>query len=84
MKFTGSVLLLFIAGITASPLATRGGKCPKNEVWSDCGSACPEYCGQPPDTMCIAMCQSGCFCKSGYIRSKANGGTCIRPSQCPK
>ncbi|KAH6991133.1 hypothetical protein BKA56DRAFT_573880 [Ilyonectria sp. MPI-CAGE-AT-0026] len=53
----------------------------KNEVWSDCGTACPQTCTTPPNTMCIDMCQSGCFCKSGYVRNKS-GGTCILQSKC--
>ncbi|KAH7001271.1 hypothetical protein EDB80DRAFT_721903 [Ilyonectria destructans] len=92
MNLPSFIVFFFVAGIIASPVPAKpttplvkkaaNPKCTgKNEVWSDCGTACPQTCTTPPDTICIDMCQSGCFCKSGYVRNKS-GGTCIPQSKC--
>jgi len=49
--------------------------CEKNEVYDDCGTACPNQCGEPPAEACIAVCVEGCRCRDEYC-SNANG-TCL-------
>ncbi|ULT92595.1 hypothetical protein L3Y34_009999 [Caenorhabditis briggsae] len=48
----------------------------KNQVWSDCGSACPARCDQKEPVMCPAVCVAGCFCKDGYILN--DKGQCVK------
>lgn len=55
-------------------------RCGKNEEYSDCGSACPDSC-QRRNRHCIQRCESGCFCKKGYIRDDATGN-CVREEEC--
>ncbi|XP_035220585.1 zonadhesin-like isoform X2 [Stegodyphus dumicola] len=58
-------------------------KCGKDEVYQDCGPACPLFCAnKDKPTPCTLQCVSGCFCKSGYIRN--DNGLCIPIEQCPK
>ena len=58
--------------------------CGKNEVFTDCGSACVETCNYQPE-ICTEQCVTGCFCGNGYVRS--NNGTnsvCIPRNECLK
>ena len=34
-------------------------ECPANEVWNNCGTACPAVCGEPREQFCIEMCVDG-------------------------
>ncbi|XP_037944081.1 chymotrypsin inhibitor-like isoform X4 [Teleopsis dalmanni] len=74
-KFSFVILLLgaFLA-------VNAQNECGPNEVYTSCGSACPETCNSKPNRMCIAMCFTGCVCKSGYVRN--NTGMCIERSLC--
>lgn len=47
-------------------------KCGKNEVWTNCGTACPLRCNQPPPEACILLCIFGCQCKPGYLLNDKN------------
>ncbi|CAP37671.1 Protein CBG20706 [Caenorhabditis briggsae] len=56
-------------------------KCPgKNQVWSDCGSACPKKCEQEEPVMCPAVCRPGCVCKKGFCLNKL--GQCVADKNC--
>ncbi|XP_055930162.1 zonadhesin-like [Argiope bruennichi] len=56
--------------------------CGENEVFQECGTACPASCSSPvPQRACPAICVRGCFCKPGFIRDSS--GRCVRPEQCP-
>lgn len=60
--------------------------CGINEEYNDCGSYCPLTCAglqYPTDKdpiFCIALCKSGCTCKSGFYR--AANGVCVPPTLC--
>jgi len=58
--------------------------CGENQVYNECGSACPPSCDGLfyPQTsqVCTAQCVAGCFCKPGYFRTK--DGKCITPEEC--
>ncbi|XP_077512070.1 chymotrypsin-elastase inhibitor ixodidin-like [Amblyomma americanum] len=54
--------------------------CGPNEVYLQCGTACPRVCGRAPPRFCTYQCVSGCFCRRGFIR--ASYGNCILESQC--
>lgn len=58
--------------------------CPLNEVYTTCGSACPDTCDNYKDTsrMCTMQCVIGCQCRSGYVRNNVDGKCCLR-DQCP-
>lgn len=53
-----------------------------NEVYNECGSACPLTCGsfkKPLD--CIDVCVKGCFCDDAFIRDEITGG-CVAAENC--
>ncbi|XP_039439707.1 zonadhesin-like [Culex pipiens pallens] len=60
-------------------------ECGPNELYNECGTACPETCdtfnGLVENRACILLCVPGCFCKDGFVRNK--DGQCIPPSECP-
>ncbi|KAF8792493.1 Chymotrypsin-elastase inhibitor ixodidin like protein [Argiope bruennichi] len=61
-------------------------KCLQNEVYNECGTACPDSCdGQ--NRVCTENCVPSCFCKEGYIRLHDDTQTtrykCIPQDQCP-
>uniref|UniRef100_A0A8H7N125 TIL domain-containing protein n=1 Tax=Bionectria ochroleuca TaxID=29856 RepID=A0A8H7N125_BIOOC len=56
-------------------------KCPKpNQVFVECGSACPARCWQPPPTICTLQCVIGCQCAPGFFLNKA--GSCVSALGC--
>ncbi|GFV25852.1 zonadhesin [Trichonephila clavipes] len=58
--------------------------CGKNEVFLQCGTACPASCrtlSNPRNLPCPNHCVKGCFCKEGFVRGP--DGTCIPPTTCP-
>ncbi|GBN24550.1 hypothetical protein AVEN_228053-2 [Araneus ventricosus] len=61
-------------------------KCFKNEVYSDCGTACPANCDNK-NPVCTLECVADCFCKEGFIRMHADVQAkryeCIPQDQCP-
>ncbi|KAJ6635855.1 Zonadhesin [Pseudolycoriella hygida] len=59
-------------------------KCPLNEKYNECGTACPATCEnyQNPPQFCTRQCVDGCECIDGYVRNEANG-TCCLPRDCP-
>uniref|UniRef100_A0A914X341 WAP domain-containing protein n=1 Tax=Plectus sambesii TaxID=2011161 RepID=A0A914X341_9BILA len=57
-------------------------QCPVNEVYQQCGSACPSTC-QSRNPTCAQVCVPGCFCSPGFIRDLANGrSNCVAPNMC--
>ncbi|KAG4065149.1 hypothetical protein HA402_007546 [Bradysia odoriphaga] len=58
--------------------------CPLNEVYDECGSACPLTCNnyKSPPGVCTANCVVGCRCQDDYVRNEADG-TCCLESECP-
>ncbi|XP_071036080.1 uncharacterized protein DDB_G0274171 isoform X2 [Parasteatoda tepidariorum] len=57
--------------------------CGKDEVYNDCGSACPKTCANlGKDQVCTKQCVEGCFCQEGLVRN--DSGKCVHPNQCPK
>ncbi|XP_076163025.1 chymotrypsin inhibitor-like isoform X2 [Ptiloglossa arizonensis] len=91
-RFTGNVLraahtvnmshrLLILFAILAIFAATDASqRCPRNEIWNECGSACPPTCKNPKPQICIDLCVPGCTCKRGFLRN--NAGKCVPPSAC--
>lgn len=68
---------------SAAKLA-RSVTCDDNEVFNECGSACPPSCSDlfyPQEIrFCTLQCVSGCFCRQGLVR--AQNGRCVRPATC--
>lgn len=61
----------------------RGGpKCPVNEQFEKCGTACPLTCDNYEDHQkrCEKKCVTGCFCVKPYVRNKSD--KCVLPTQC--
>ena len=40
--------------------------CGLNQVYSDCGTACPAKCAERLPLLCDSICMEGCFCEEGY------------------
>ncbi|XP_071633932.1 chymotrypsin inhibitor-like [Temnothorax longispinosus] len=55
-------------------------RCPVNQEWNDCGSACPPSCDKPVQRACIAICKIGCQCRQGFLLNSF--GNCVHPSYC--
>jgi len=56
-------------------------KCPANEIFRSCGTACPATCSNPhPSPVCTRNCVIGCFCKEGYLRNAQ--GACVETRSC--
>lgn len=41
--------------LNVSFFGTGSRQCPRDMVWTDCGSACPEKCDNPPAQMCTMV-----------------------------
>ncbi|KAG5675386.1 hypothetical protein PVAND_005294 [Polypedilum vanderplanki] len=75
-------VLFIIFVFSAIFLGISAKNCTKpNEIYSTCGTACPERCDLKPE-VCIAVCVEGCFCKRGYVRDAKNN--CILKKDCPQ
>ncbi|XP_043283594.1 chymotrypsin inhibitor [Venturia canescens] len=64
-------------------IAQNDNECGKNEVWDNCGTACPAKCSTKPSkkrTACPMVCRQGCRCKAGFLRR--DDGACVRRAQC--
>jgi hypothetical protein len=75
--FTHSVFSMYVLFyITAQ-------QCAELEEYQECGTACPTTCENrnKGPVACIAMCKTGCFCKSPYIRSELSG-QCVLTRDC--
>jgi len=58
-----------------------------NEVYDDCGTACPETCTnyeliRSGKVVCPDVCKAGCFCKKGLVRDDATK-KCVATTECP-
>jgi len=57
------------------------GKCPHNQEFSTCHSACPKICGEEEPMFCTYQCVVGCQCPTGWWQNP--DGTCVeQESQC--
>ncbi|GFY60855.1 carboxypeptidase inhibitor SmCI [Trichonephila inaurata madagascariensis] len=74
MKFF--VFLALVAGAFALQ------ECPENSHYESCGTACPLTCKnyQNPPKFCVLMCNPGCHCDPGYVKS--DDGSCVLPEEC--
>ncbi|KAM7343387.1 chymotrypsin inhibitor-like [Cochliomyia hominivorax] len=75
-------LFLVFAIILVFAVSTQAQRkrCPPNQEWTSCGTACPLKCGQPAPKFCTYQCIVGCQCKSGYLL-KPNG-ECVAQRDC--
>ncbi|XP_053307525.1 uncharacterized protein LOC128469752 [Spea bombifrons] len=55
--------------------------CGENQVYNDCGSACPPNCTNfNPPPVCNKACARGCFCKEGYLEDDTRA--CVPQQMC--
>ncbi|KXJ80743.1 hypothetical protein RP20_CCG023606 [Aedes albopictus] len=79
MKLVAVVVFAVIGAIYAASCPP----CGTNEVYLECGTACPETCDNLGiDIACVYMCVQGCFCQRGYVRNNSTG-QCVLPCDCP-
>ncbi|XP_011304555.1 cysteine-rich venom protein 6 [Fopius arisanus] len=56
--------------------------CGKNQIWTECGAACPDRCIRHPNRICpIENCVRGCDCSPGFVLDE--NLECVHPSECP-
>ncbi|XP_060133552.1 mucin-6 [Zootoca vivipara] len=59
------------------------GRCPANQIYKECGSACLKTCSNP-DYSCSSYCTYGCFCPEGTVLDDiSKNRTCVPVEQCP-
>ncbi|EGT37577.1 hypothetical protein CAEBREN_07482 [Caenorhabditis brenneri] len=57
-------------------------KCPENETFYGCGTACEPTCEHPEPRACTKQCLVNlCQCSKGFVR---HGFRCITKEDCPK
>lgn len=56
-------------------------ECPHNQVFMECGTACPLKCGEPEPFICTANCVRGCACGNGLWMTE--DGYCVDQQDCP-
>ena len=71
----------FSSPLCSSPFVTEK-SCPENQMYTECGTACPITCENKdnPPFICPLVCMSGCFCIQGYYKD-ANGN-CVTEDGC--
>jgi len=61
--------------------------CPEGTEYTDCGSGCPDTCGQESAEMCLTACVSGCACAEESFQVLADDGSiagCYAEEECPQ
>ncbi|KHJ84138.1 trypsin Inhibitor like cysteine rich domain protein, partial [Oesophagostomum dentatum] len=66
----GSLHLFILGGKPPKPK-----KCPRNEEYKECGTACEPSCKNPNPQICTLQCVIGCQCKKGFFRN--DKGVCV-------
>merc|ERR1712183_957244 len=56
--------------------------CPNNQVWNECGTACPLQCGEDRPEWCTYNCVIGCACPDNMWMT--NDGNCVAEQDCPE
>ena len=59
-------------------------QCPKGQIYSECGSLCPNTCQSPVsnmiDSYCTSECFPSCICPEGFLEHE---NQCIKRDECP-
>ncbi|KAM7344992.1 chymotrypsin inhibitor-like [Cochliomyia hominivorax] len=72
--------VLIFADYTKAQFFDLDESCGPNQVWTNCGTACPERCGERLPRICTLQCIVGCQCRGGYKLN--NRGECVAPQDC--
>ncbi|KAH7324850.1 hypothetical protein B0I35DRAFT_425079 [Stachybotrys elegans] len=65
---------------TLTDLVPTETQCGLNEVYTECGTACPMTCSDPTPQVCTLQCVVGCQCAEGYILNKLR--VCVTSAEC--
>ncbi|CCD64159.1 TIL domain-containing protein [Caenorhabditis elegans] len=77
MKF---LIILLVAIVTITAAQGRYQRCPSNEEFRSCGTACEPTCQNPNPQVCTLQCiLNVCQCSQGFVRGP-NG--CVPPQDC--
>ncbi|XP_049517334.1 chymotrypsin-elastase inhibitor ixodidin-like isoform X2 [Dermacentor silvarum] len=79
-QYSSALLITLLAGFALAQRGYRGRRCGPGEQFSQCSTACPAVCGQPPPEACPYKCVIGCVCRRGLIR--AFNGWCVPEPLC--
>ncbi|KAG8429381.1 hypothetical protein GDO86_020320 [Hymenochirus boettgeri] len=73
------------SGLKRRDLQNGGKRCPPNQIWESCGTACPLNCQnfRNPPEVCTLQCVLGCFCAAPYVFLSGKSGPCVLPKKCP-
>ncbi|XP_044749030.1 von Willebrand factor-like [Coccinella septempunctata] len=79
-----SMIISFLVALTICGSYGNPIECPINEHPTDCVNACPTpTCSDPRPPSCnFLVCNKGCECDEGYVRTKKPDGPCIPISRC--
>ncbi|CAI2354090.1 unnamed protein product [Caenorhabditis sp. 36 PRJEB53466] len=78
------IIAIALIGCSAAQLLTNGSetRCPRNERFMSCGTACEPSCETPNPQMCTKQCiVNVCQCLQGFVRDPATN-TCVRRTRC--
>ncbi|KAL3265647.1 hypothetical protein HHI36_009852 [Cryptolaemus montrouzieri] len=76
--------ILVLSVVCISSERVKSPRCPLNEHWTTCVNACARpTCADPRPPDCqFLVCNEGCECDEGYVRTKKPDGNCIPIEKC--
>lgn len=81
---------MFRIVIIISYLWLDASECGQNEVYEECGTACPVHCPsynergiiETGSFACVRKCVPGCFCAAGFVRDLKRSNACVQIETC--
>ncbi|KAH9389369.1 hypothetical protein TYRP_023355 [Tyrophagus putrescentiae] len=89
---SAALLLAFASVFALAAPSADPEQCGEHQVFSTCGTACPEHCptknaktGQLENGLnvpCVHICKIGCACQHGFVRDLKRGNACVERALC--